>query len=62
MLVSPAWEIKFPFVIFKALERALSDHVPLLLETSDQIKRDPIFRFELCWLERDDLYDLVAQS
>ena len=29
------WELKYPFVTVHALDRGVSDHTPLLLETGD---------------------------
>lgn len=61
VVVSTEWELKYPNVVVKAMEGAVSDHVPLLLDTGDsQIVHHPIFRFELCWLIREGFADLIA--
>ena len=35
VLVTTEWELKYPLVTVHALDRGLSDHTPLLLETDD---------------------------
>lgn len=42
------------------MERAVSHHVPSLLNTGDnQIVHHSIFRFELCWLAGEGFTDLI---
>ena len=64
VLVSIDWEFKFPRATVQALPREItSDHTPLLLSFGD--RRDagqPIFRFELGWLTRDDFQEVVERS
>jgi hypothetical protein len=46
VLVSPAWEGKYPLVTTLALNRVLLDHTPLLIKTGENPKHSAIFRFE----------------
>lgn len=57
------WEQKFPLVAVVALERFLSDHTPLLLNTKDAHYRgcQPLFKFELGWLCREGFREMVAE-
>lgn len=54
ILLSPKWETNNLVAIVRALDRSLSDHTPLFLDTSGIIPRRNMFKFELCWLIRDD--------
>lgn len=56
VLVNTEWEEKNPLVTIQALSRDLSDHTPLLLDTGRGSNRcsQPLFRFELGWLLRED--------
>lgn len=49
VLMSTDWEYKFPLVTVNALERSLSDHTHLLLNTRTTSYRgnQPLFKFEL---------------
>ena len=40
------------------MERELSDHTPLLIDTGIPSRKPPIFRFEN-WLEREGLIEIV---
>jgi endonuclease/exonuclease/phosphatase family metal-dependent hydrolase len=35
VLMSIEWELKYPLVTVRALDRGISDHTPLILETGD---------------------------
>ena len=64
VLVSTDWELKFPHAMVRALTREIaSDHTPLLLSFGDHSLStvQPMFRFELGWLTRDDFYEEVAK-
>jgi hypothetical protein len=63
ILVSTDWETKFPLSTVQALTREISDHTPLFLNTGTKCnaKKQPIFRFELGWLLRDDFDELVKE-
>ena len=56
------WEHKFPIVTVNALERSLSDHTPLLLNTRAASFRgsQPLFKFELGRLCREGFRELVT--
>ena len=62
VLMSTDWEGKYPMVSVEAMDRARSDHTPLLLNTgaSSQFGSQPPFRFELGWLIREGFYEMVA--
>lgn len=59
ILMSNNWEDLFPLSIVSALDRILSDHVPLVLDSGVKLRKDPIFRFEASWLLRDGIRDIV---
>jgi len=57
------WEIKYPIVTVHALDRGVSDHTPLLLDTGDlsfsgQAKQ---FKMELSWLSHEDFRERVIE-
>ena len=62
-LVSVEWEQKFPLVTVQALNRAGSDHTPLLLDTGEQAFQGNTIRFsfELSWLRHEGFYDTIAR-
>ena len=62
VLVSPAWEEKYPLVAVKTLNRELSDHTPLLINTGEKPRHPATFRFENCWLLRPELKDMVKNE
>lgn len=60
--MSRNWEQKYPLVTARALNRELSDHTPLLLDSGTKAQnKQPLFKFELGWMLRDGFYDLVAE-
>jgi hypothetical protein len=56
------WEFKYPLVSVRALERGVSDHTPLLLDTGDATftGNNRQFRMELSWLTREGFYSRVT--
>ena len=60
ILVSSLWEQQFPLVTVRTLVRGVSDHAALLLHTGikSTINCKP-FKFELCWLSREELPNIV---
>lgn len=62
VLMDTEWELKFPLVTVRALERieALSDHAPIILDSNstNPATRRP-FKFELGWLNRDGFVDMI---
>ena len=57
------WEFKYPLVTVHALDKGVSDHTPLLLDT-----RTPAFtgiakpfKMEPSWFYREDFYDRVVE-
>ena len=62
VLMSTDWEHIFPLVTVNALERSLSYHTPLLLNTRAASYRgsQPLFKFELGWLCREGFREMVA--
>ncbi|WVZ54678.1 hypothetical protein U9M48_005442 [Paspalum notatum var. saurae] len=63
ILMSTEWEQKFPLATVVALSREISDHTPLLLNSGAKTHRcnQPVFRFELGWLQRKDFFSRVAE-
>jgi hypothetical protein len=64
VLMDTNWELKFPMVTVRALERIVgfSDHAPILLTTGTP--RPPStrrFKFELGWLQREGFQDMVKR-
>jgi hypothetical protein len=61
ILVSTEWEQEFPLANVVVLSRGISDHTPLLLDTghAPSSNNQPLFKFELGWLLRDGLADMV---
>lgn len=57
--MSNDWEDIFPLTVVSALNRILSDHAPLLLDSGVCLKKDPMFRFESCRLTRDGIKDII---
>jgi hypothetical protein len=64
VLVSTEWELKFPQATVQALPREItSNYTSLLLSFGDtRGASQPIFRFELGWLIRDDFREVVERS
>lgn len=64
VLVSTDWELKFPRATVQALSREISfDHMPLLLSFDlSPGSSQPLFKFELGWLTRDDFREVVIDS
>ena len=62
VLMDTEWELKFPMVTVRALERieALSDHAPIILDSNftNPATRHPS-KFELGWLHRDGFVDII---
>lgn len=54
-LLSPEWEDKFPLSLAQVLPRPLSDHSPILLNTSVPTNNSKPFKFEKMWLTHDTL-------
>ena len=61
ILICPDWEDEYPLTYVNALERELSDHTPLIIDTGTPSKKPPIFRFENAWFEREGLRDIVEK-
>jgi exonuclease III len=63
IMVSTDWELKYQKVTVQAITRHLSDHTPLLIDTGEITSSVKIhlFKFELCWLLREDFYGIVAE-
>jgi len=64
VLVSTEWELNFPQATVQALTRYISsDHTPLLLTFGSSLgATQPMFKFELGWLTRDDFHNVVIQT
>jgi hypothetical protein len=63
VFASPNWEMAYPLVRVTALPREISDHSPLLDDTSgNQRFGKKKFRFEKWWLERADFKEVVVKA
>jgi hypothetical protein len=62
VLMITEWEFKFPLVTVQALDRGVSDHTPLLLDTATQafLGKPRQFKFELSWFNQEDFFDEVV--
>lgn len=51
VLTNVEWEQKFPLVMVRALQRGLSDHTPLLVDSGDatHVGNKNIFSFKMTW-------------
>ena len=57
------WEFKYPMVTVHALDRGVSDHTLLLLETGGPsfMGHAKQFKLELSWLSHEDVKDQVTE-
>ena len=64
VLTSIEWEQKFPLVMVQALQRGISDHTPLLVDSGEAAHQgnNNVFSFETAWFEREDFLELVARE
>ncbi|KAJ1289110.1 hypothetical protein BS78_02G140100 [Paspalum vaginatum] len=62
-LMSLGWEFKYPLVTVQALDRGVSDHTPLLLDTGSPPfdGNSKQFKLELSWLSCDDFNNKVVE-
>ena len=61
ILIYPDCEDHYPLTEVYALERELSDHTPLILDTGENTYSPPIFRFENSWMMRDGFKEFVIK-
>jgi predicted secreted Zn-dependent protease len=61
--MSTEWEFKYPHVTVHALDRRVSDHTPLLLDTGTSAYTGAArqFRMELSWFSHEDFHDRVVE-
>ncbi|XP_044947663.1 uncharacterized protein LOC123397007 [Hordeum vulgare subsp. vulgare] len=64
VLTTVEWEQKYPLVTVQALQRAISDHTPLLVDSGEANHRGNknVFSFELSWFEREGFMDLITKE
>lgn len=62
VLVCPDWEDKYPMTMVIALEREISDHTPLLLDSGEHRNAPPIFRFENAWMHMEGFKEFVEKN
>ena len=64
VLASIEWEQKYPLVSVHAMQRAISDHTPLLVDLGDatHIVNKNTFSFELSWFEKENFLDIIARE
>jgi hypothetical protein len=60
-LVNPDWDLMFHNATVRGLDRSLSDHVPLVLQTEEK-KIPHEFRYELSWKFRPKFKDIVRTN
>ena len=61
ILVCTDFESKFPHTTVHALNREISDHTPLLMNTGNSsVTHQPQFKFELGWLLREGFVEMVS--
>ena len=61
ILVCTDFESKFPHTTVHALNREISDHTPLLMNTGNSsVTYQPQFTFELGWLLREGFVEMVS--
>jgi hypothetical protein len=58
-LYSNDWEDRFPTVVQRRIPRLLSDHFPIMLESSQFHRGNRPFRFENMWLKAEGFGELV---
>ena len=62
IFVSTDWELAFPLVRVKGLDRYPSDHNPLLIDTGDNVFfGKKLFRFEKWWLHNESFAKVVEK-
>ena len=61
-LIGLDWEYKYPLAMVNAMERDISDHTLLLLDTGDHRKNQPIFRFENAWMLMEGFREFVEKN
>ncbi|WVZ91838.1 hypothetical protein U9M48_037961 [Paspalum notatum var. saurae] len=62
-LMSSEWDFKYPLVIIHALDRGVSDHTPLLLDTGTSafVGCNRQFKLELSWISCEEFNDKVIE-
>jgi hypothetical protein len=60
-LVNPEWDLLFHNAMVRGLDRSLSDHAPLVLETEKK-NRSRECRYELSWKLRLGFRDIVINN
>ena len=58
------WEQKYPLVSVHAMQRAISDHTPLFLDSGEatHVANKNIFSFEQSWFEREGFMEMIARE
>jgi hypothetical protein len=63
ILCTTSFEQKFPLSFVSTKARAISDHIPLILNLGiREVKKPRLFRFKKWWLEQPDFKELVAKT
>jgi hypothetical protein len=61
--IIPALSRKYPLAYVTSKPRAMSDHVPLILNFRiDEIKKPSLFRFKKWWLTNPDFNSFVTKT
>jgi hypothetical protein len=63
ILMVTEWEQKFPMSTVQTLNRDISDHTPLFLNTGElsSLSNHKQFKFELGWLLRDGFTEMIKE-
>ena len=63
VLMTTEWEFMYPMVTVQALDRGVSDHAPLLLDTGDPAYTGHAkqFKMELSWLAQEDFRERIIE-
>lgn len=62
VLVTSKWDIAYPLATVVGLNRKLSDHVPLHLNTGVDAPHSDMFTFQTCWFEREGFREVAQNS
>uniref|UniRef100_A0A453NB92 Reverse transcriptase domain-containing protein n=1 Tax=Aegilops tauschii subsp. strangulata TaxID=200361 RepID=A0A453NB92_AEGTS len=64
VLASVEWEQKYPMVSVHAMQRAISDHTPLFLDSGEatHVANKNIFSFKQSWFEREGFMEMIARE
>lgn len=63
ILVSNIWDSKFPWVEVFSVQRPISDHTPICLNSREgTLYAHRCFHFKKWWLEHKEVHDIIKES